>query len=269
MNLETGSTLALILAAAVLAGGCDADSLDDSGSDDDTTTAPADWENCPEPLAGNWTFGRAPWGCAVEQVGSAERVRADFGDAIFDDGADHRSVERDRYMNVLYEFLATTAADYLRDRRPDVSAEEVQAWRRAVLATAHQESFWTHYRSTDGDSGGVLTMIRGDSGHGHGLMQIDDRWHTDPVEKGVGWVLDENFLYALDIYYDGWQRAPDSDCVDAPNAWESRARSAYSAYNGGPSQLCRWTDPDHRWAGNDEGFHEKYTYQRWLDHVSR
>ena len=264
MILETASRFALILALAALASGCDLDGLDSSG---DNNVTPSDWEDCPERLGGTWAFGRAPFGCTVDEVGSAETVRTDFADYIFDDAV-QRTSERDRYMNALYEFLLEEAADYLRDRKPDVTDEEVGAWQRAVFATAHQESFWTHYRKGDADAERLLTMIRGDMGHGHGLMQIDDRWHTDAIAAGVGWRLDENFLYALDIYFSEWERALSTDCVDAPNAWESRARSAYSAYNGGPTQLCRWTDPDHRWAQNDEGFYDKYSFQRWLNHVS-
>ncbi|QKT03580.1 hypothetical protein HUS23_07035 [Ectothiorhodospiraceae bacterium 2226] len=245
--------------------GCDLEFIIGGGGSSDVT--PSDWWKCPERLGGSWTFGRAPYGCDVEQFASAATVRAQFGAHIFDD-EQSQEVERVRYMGGLYTFLGDRAAAYLRDRRSGVSDAEVEAWRHAVYTTAHQESFWTHYREAHTGLRRLLTMLRGDNGHGHGLMQIDDRWHTDPIRSGVGWHLEDNLIYALDIYYDGWRRAETADCVSFAEDWEARARAAYSAYNGGPAQICRWTDPNHRWSQNDAGFHDKYQRQEWLNYVA-
>lgn len=228
---------------------------------------PSDWWKCPVAIGGSWTFGRAPYGCDVEEFGSIEVVRSNFSEYIFDDDAP-RDEERIRYMGELYAFLSDEAGDYLRSRRADASDEEVAAWQHAVYATAHQESFWTHYREASTEVGRLLTMLRGDNGHGHGMMQIDDRFHTDAIERGAGWRLDDNLIYALDIYYEGWQRAPEQWCVASPDLWEDRARAAYSAYNGGPGQICRWTDPESTWYRNDQGFYEKYIREEWRDYVA-
>jgi hypothetical protein len=239
----------------------------DTGSES-TEVRPSDWWNCPERLGGSWTFGRAPYGCDVEEFGSAEVVRASFGPQVFDDDQP-RDDERIRYMAELHSFLALGAAEYLRSRRPDAGEDEVAAWQHAIYATANQESFWTHYREATTGDRRLLTMLRGDHGHGHGLMQVDDRWHTGAIALGVGWRLDENFIYALDIYFDGWQRAADAWCVSSPVDWKARARAAYSAYNGGPAQICRWTDPTQRWAQNDAGYEDKYDRQLWLNYVAQ
>jgi hypothetical protein len=228
---------------------------------------PSDWWECPERLAGSWTFGRAPYGCSVDAFGSAATVRTEFGAYIFDDDAPQDG-ERIRYMGEFQPFLADQAAAYLRSRRPDVSDQEVAQWQHAIYATAHQESFWTHYREASVGGGRLLTMLRGDQGHGHGLMQVDDRYHTAAIESGYGWRLDDNLVYALDIYYDGWQRAPDAWCVAAPVDWAERARAAYSAYNGGPGQICRWTAPTSAWAQNDAGYYDKYVRQEWQYYVA-
>ncbi|WP_290648030.1 hypothetical protein [Aquisalimonas sp.] len=238
-----------------------------SGGNGSADASPSDWWKCPQRVGGTWTFGRAPYGCDVEEFGSAAVVRSNFDAYIFDDDEPQDS-ERIRYMGALYAFLADQAADYLRSRRADASDAEVAAWRRAVYATAHQESFWTHYREASASAGRLLTMLRGDNGHGHGLMQVDDRFHTNAIQSGIGWRLDENLSYALDIYYEAWQRAPRQWCVSSPNAWDERARSAYSAYNGGRGQICRWTDPNHTWARNDEGFYDKYVRQQWQFYAS-
>ena len=268
MKLETASIMAAILFLSGLLAGCDPDAILDAldrGSSGGSTSQPIAWENCPEARDGSWNFGRAPRGCELALVGDAELVRTEFSGHIFDDAAP-RSDERQRYMTAFQAWLAAEAEAYLLERREADEAER-EAWRRAVFATAHQESFWTHYRKTAPGDGGVLTMLRGDMGHGHGLMQIDDRWHTNAIENGVGWHLEENLVYALDIYFGEWERAPDAECVDMPDDFKARARAAYAAYNGGPQQLCRWTNPDDPWAQNDEGYEAKYIYQEWNDHV--
>ncbi len=260
------SAAAGALFIAVVVAGCELDDSDDSNGST-ATTEPSDWWKCPTRLGGGWNFGRIPYGCDVEEFGDAEVVRTDFSPYIFDDEVADRSGERSRYVDELYGYLKEGAADYLSSRR-EASAEEVEAWRHAVYATAHQETFWTHYRKGSEENDRMLTMIRGDHGHGHGLMQIDDRWHTEAIENGKGWHLDENLTYALDIYYREWQQAPDEWCVGSPTNWKERARAAYSAYNGGPTQHCRWTDPNDTWAQNDQGYLEKYEQRTWLDYVS-
>lgn len=252
---------------AALAAGCEFELFVSSRSDTDPHVETSDWWRCPERLEGEWTFGRAPHGCDVEAFGSATVVRTDFRAYIFDD-EQPRDEERVRYMGELYAFLTDEAAGYIRTRRPEVSAPEVAAWQHAIHATAHQEAFWTHYREAAVAGARWLTMIRGDLGHGHGLMQIDDRYHSGAIEGGIGWRLDENLIYGLDIYYAGWQQAPEQWCVASADDWTARARSAYSAYNGGPAQICRWTDPAHPWARNDVGFYEKYTRMEWLGYVA-
>lgn len=220
------------------------------------------WQ-CLNIVDGEWNFGRVPNACDVTPFGTEAYVTENYATVIFIDAVD-RTDERRRYMQELNAFIRDTANYYLLTRKPDASANEQTAWQHAINAVAHQETFWSHYRTATDSR---IKMVRGDSGHGHGMMQIDDRWHFVALNEGKGFNLIENMIYALDIYYAEWQNALDESCLDSATNWRNRARSAYSAYNGGPSQICRWTDPDDAWVQNDIGFAAKYDNQSWSGYI--
>ena len=226
--------------------------------------ATEDYWQCYDQLSGRGGFGSFSIGCNVTPFGAESFVTANYSSVIFDDNTADLSTERNRYMQELYAFIRDAADYYLLSRKPDANIDERRAWQHAIYSVAHQESYWTHYRdATDGK----MKMIRGDSGHGHGMMQIDDRWHFTELNNGKGFNLIENILYAMDIYYAEWQRAPQQSCLDSATNWRDRARSAYSAYNGGYSQICRWTNPEDRWAQNDINFAAKYDNSDWDNYI--
>lgn len=220
------------------------------------------WQ-CLNKVDGEWDFGRAPYACNVSAFGAESYVLENYNAAIFVDSED-RTDERRRYMQELYAFIRDASEYYLLTRKPDVTNAEQSAWQHAVFAVAHQETFWSHYRTATDQR---IKMIRGDEGHGHGMMQIDDRWHFVALNEGKGFELIENMIYALDIYYAEWQRSLDQACLDSETNWRDRARSAYSAYNGGSSKICRWIDPDDTFAQNDIGYAQKYDNQSWAGYV--
>ncbi len=222
-----------------------------------------DYWQCLNIADGEWNFGRVPYACDVTPFGTEAYTLENYNVVIFVDSAD-RANERRRYMQELYAFIRDAANYYLLTRKPDASATEQTAWQHAINAVVHQETFWSHYRTAADNR---IKMVRGDSGHGHGMMQIDDRWHFVALNEGKGFKLIENMIYALDIYYAEWQNAPGESCLDSATNWRNRARSAYSAYNGGPSQICRWTDPDNFWVQNDIGFADKYDNQSWNGYI--
>lgn len=224
---------------------------------------PENWK-CFNRVGGDWVFGIAPYGCDARTFGSDSRAFTNYTPVIYQQ-AQSASMERSRYMQELHSLLRDTAIYFIRSRKSSVSQTEVDMFVSATLAIAHQESFWSHYRVATQDN--RLKMMRGDFGHGHGLMQLDDRWHYLAANQGKGWELVSNILYSLDEYYAAWQRAPSSSCVSSASNWRSRTRAAYSAYNGGPSQICRWTNPNHTWARNDKGFLQKYDGRAWLAYV--
>lgn len=224
------------------------------------SAATADWYKCVGKTTSNeWNFGRVYYGCNASEFGSDSVVKESYGPVIFGDGK-ARDTERKRYMEELHAVVRDAAAYYIKKRKPSVSSAEVEAFQLAILTTAAQESYWTHYRLFTDNK---YKMMRGDVGHGHGLMQVDDRHHFPAISQGLGWNLLGHMAYAMDIYYAQWERAPAQSCVGSATNFEARIRSAWSAYNGGPGKICRWTNPNDTWARNDEGFYSHLKGQRW------
>jgi len=227
-----------------------------------------DYWKCNNKSGGSWNFGRAPNVCDVDQFIDASYVSSVYGPAIFDDSKEV-TVERARYMSEVYGLIKDTARYYIVSRKPEVSEEEILEFIQAAYAIGHQESYWSHYRIP---SNKRFQYMRGDYGHGHGIFQVDDRWHFTAINQGRGANLILNMVYSLEEYYDAWQRAPSQSCVNGERDWRARARSAYSAYNGGASKICRFTNPKDKWARNDEGFRLKYddrSWERYVDDLDR
>lgn len=222
-----------------------------------------DYWKCTNRSGGSWTFGRAPSACDVDSFIKPEYVSSEYGPVIFNDslGIDQ---ERVRYMSELYPVIREISEYFLKNRKPDVDDEEIFEFSKAAFAIGYQESYWSHYRIPEGKS---VQMMRGDYGHGHGIFQVDDRWHYAAINKTVGANLVLNIIYSLEEYYTAWKRAPAQSCVKNERDWVARARSAYSAYNGGASKICRWTNSGDKWAKNDQGFKTKYDGLGWEKYV--
>lgn len=223
-----------------------------------------DYWQCSNRIGGTWTFGQVPSACDVDAFGDSNYVRTTFAPVLYQDNKTASS-ERPRYVQEMHAVLRDAAAYYLKTRKPTVSVTEQAAWQRAIFAAATQETWWTHYRaSTDGRT----KMVRGDFGHGHGMMQIDDRWHFTEIQNGKGWQLTQNMTYAFELYFAAWEKAATASCVASPTDWRSRARSSYSQYNGGVSKVCRFSNPNDTWAQNDINFAQKYDQQPWVVHIT-
>ena len=223
-----------------------------------------DYWQCANRIGGSWLFGQVPSGCDVDPFADPQYVRQTFDPVLYRDTFPATG-ERPRYVQEMYTVLRDATAYYLKIRKPAATADEKAAWLRAVLAVAAQETYWTQYRAA---SDGRTKMVRGDFGHGHGMMQIDDRWHFAEIGAGKGWQLARNISYALDIYYAAWEKAAAATCVAGASDWRNRARSAYSQYNGGASRICRFTNPNDTWARNDINFAQKYDQQAWNTYVT-
>lgn len=223
-----------------------------------------DFYKCTNKVGGEWNFGRAPNGCDGSTFGADSVVKEDYGSVVFLDDST-RDPERKRYMEELHAVIRDASSYYFKKRKPSASADEVEAFQMLVLTTAAQESYWSHYRLA---SDKRYKMMRGDFGHGHGMMQVDDRAHFDAIGKGLGWNMMGNMAYGMDILFTNWEAAPKKTCVSSPTNWEARTRSAWAAYNGGSGKICRWTNPKDAWAKNDEGFYSNYKNKRWKAYVT-
>ena len=224
----------------------------------------ADYYKCTNREGGEWNFGRAPQACSANAFGSDSYLNKNYSVLIFQDSAG-RTEERKRYMGEMHAVVKEAAKSYIKKKKPTATDAEVNAFAEGIVTTAAHESYFSMYRKT---SDTLLKMMRGDYGHGHGLMQIDDRAHFNAVTGGIAWNVATHLTYAMDIYYAAWQNAASKSCVTgASNYWQARIRSAWAAYNGGPSKLCRWTDPNNAWAANDKNFYNALTGKKWKTYV--
>lgn len=219
---------------------------------------------CGSPVGGDWDFGKVPKACDVSPFHTQDFVVSQYGPILFEDA---RSSENGRevYMNQMYPVARDMAQYYIRRRNPSVSKVEEDAFAHAIFSLVTQESVWTHYRRGED---GLVRSMRGDNLHGYGLMQIDDRYHTEDINKGKGVDLASNMLMGLDEYYANWVRSAGVSCVKSRTDWQARARSAWSAYNGGPGNICRWSKAKNRHAKKDASYKKNYLTKRWLTIVT-
>ena len=222
-----------------------------------------DYYKCVNRVGGEWNYGRAPQACDGQSFGDDRVVLQDYSPIIFNDLV-NVTTERSRYMNELHAIIKSASIYYLKKRKPNVSQAELDAWTLGVLTTASQESYWSHYRRATDNR---LKIMRGDFGHGHGMMQVDDRAHFNAIELGIGWNLAAHVTYGMDIYYAAWARTTSQSCVRSETDYTARIRSAWSAYNGGPSRICRWQNPNDKWAQNDKNFYSQLTNKKWQSFV--
>jgi hypothetical protein len=100
------------------------------------------------------------------------------------------------------------------------------------------------------------------------MMQLDDRdpaHVTQLTKNGAGWNLAQNLASGLDELYYDWNLASHSSCVKTS---VQHAQGAYSAYNGGPGSVCRWSSSKSTFSRFDKDFLIQYRNQLWLQHVS-
>lgn len=222
-----------------------------------------DLSACPGQTGGEWNYGRVPNACNASPFGDDRVVFSTYPALIFMD-QQSRTPERSRYTEEMHSLISEAARYYIVKRKPNVSAEEINQWVLAVVLTAAQESRMSHYRVAVDNH---LKMLRGDSLHGHGMMQLDDRSHYNAIQSGIAWNLITNVTYGMDILFSEWERAPSQSCVGSATNYVSRIRSAWAAYNGGSGSICRWANPNSTWAANDIGFYSLYQTRTWTTYV--
>lgn len=213
-------------------------------------------------LGGDGGFGSTGDFCDVSPLQNSDFVRSQYSPVLFLD-AQGASDGRRKYLSSFFPVLREAGRYYIRRRNPSVSIDEEEGFLAGLYALATQESVWSHYRLGQDR---ILRVMHGDHLHGFGLMQIDDRWHPVDIARGKGTDLMSNIILGLDIYYAGWLQSARAKCVGSSSDYKSRARSAWSLYNGGGAELCRWSNSRTRTNGDNQ-YLSGYNSRRWATEV--
>lgn len=218
---------------------------------------------------GVWQWGEAADGCDAKRYGSVSRIKYVYPEFVFDRTTATDVERRKDYVTNVNALLRDLATKYIRDRRPDVQDDEVAAFVKAIHAVAQQETYWSHYRIA---SAGGYKLTTGDHNISHGMMQINQRYHASK-DQDRSFDIIGNVSFGIEHYFDEWENALKAKCTmrvknqSREQTFENVTRSAYSAYNGGPGAICRWTNPKHPWAKNDRNYLKKLKEQNWSEFV--
>ncbi len=219
--------------------------------------------------AGQWAFGEGADGCDANRFGSISRIRFIYSDFVFDRSKSDNAEHRKDYVTNVNALLRDLASQYIRVRKPDVQEDEVAAFVEAIRAVAHQETYWSHYRVA---ARGGHKLATGDRNISHGMMQINQRYHASK-DQDRSFDLVGNVGFGIEHFYDEWDAASKTKCImrtknqSRAQTLENITRAAYSSYNGGPSAVCRWTNPQHAWAKNDKNYFKKLKGREWSEWV--
>lgn len=139
-----------------------------------------------------------------------------------------------------------------------LDASYKQLFRRLVLAAAWQESCWRQYVISDEKK---LVPLRSSTGD-VGLMQMNERvWRGFYSQQRLRWEIAYNSMAGSEVLRDYMVRyAMRKGEHRRPGGLANLARASYSAYNGGPSQVARYRDPNASAYGRkvDAAFWDKY-----------
>jgi hypothetical protein len=168
--------------------------------------------------------------------------------------------------------IRKVAKDYYLKRVPDAKPAVLESWMRAAVAVGAHESQLSHYRISQD---GRYKLMTGDHLISHGVMQVNQEFHANQ-DLDSSFDLVGNIVGGLDTYFLEWNRAINEKCYVTSNGkgpslglmLSNRARSAYSAYNGGPSRLCRFSDSKSPYKAHDDQFLTMYRDQPWMKYVT-
>ena len=105
-------------------------------------------------------------------------------------------------------------------------------------------------------------IVGGADGSDVGVFQLSSLWHFDEfLDKGDYNSVQKTIRYGLTYLMRGYKRAvrkySSFSCFSnedgSPN-FQNLMRGTWSAYNGGPAQLCRFNNPEDPHAPKDKGF---------------
>ncbi len=215
-------------------------------------------------------YGALDLGCDADQFGDVSRIKLVYPMLVLD----RRSNDADYYKEYITNVNATVKAvarAYYLQRVPDAKAATLAAWEKAAVAVAAHESKLSHYRISDD---GRYKLMTGDHLVSHGIMQVNQNFNANAIlDSSFDFV--GNVVGGLDTYFVEWNRAIKQDCYmkslgknpSLELMLENRARSAYSAYNGGPGRLCRFADTKSHYRSHDAAFFDTLHNRPWAKWV--
>lgn len=160
------------------------------------------------------------------------------------------------YLPRVATLLQSSAGKAIASRELEPAYTEL--FRQLVLATAWQESCWRHYVISDDRK---LVPLRSGTGD-VGLMQVNERvWRGFYDQQQLRWDIGYNSAAGAEVLLDYLVKyAIRKGEHRQPGGIANLARSAYSAYNGGPSQVARYRSDEASAYGRkvDAAFWDKF-----------
>ena len=160
------------------------------------------------------------------------------------------------YLPQVALLLHESASEAIASR--ELEPAHAELFRRLVLTTAWQESCWRHYVVSDDRK---LVPLRSGTGD-VGLMQVNERvWRGFYNQQQLRWDIGYNGAAGTEVLLDYLVKyAIRKGEHRRPGGFDNLARSAYSAYNGGPSQVARYRSDNASTYGKkvDAAFWDKY-----------
>lgn len=110
-------------------------------------------------------------------------------------------------------------------------------------------------------------IVGGSDGSDVGIMQLSALWHYEEFLKEVKYAsVSSTVRYGLSYikkrYHTAFRNHESLGCFSTDSGdidYQKLVRGSWSAYNGGPSQLCRFSDSNSAHKGKDKGFKENLT----------
>jgi hypothetical protein len=166
-----------------------------------------------------------------------------------------RKSEIPEYLSIIRALLNDSASSSVEEAQLDTSVKKI--FQYLVLTTAWQESCWRQYEIKNRK----IVTLRSSSGDS-GLMQMNERvWRGLYDIQKLRWDTAYNVNAGVEVLHRYLVKYTLKRGEQAhPGGLDNLARSAYSAYNGGPSQTSRYRDPQAPSAHQkiDAAFWKKY-----------
>lgn len=163
------------------------------------------------------------------------------------------------YLSKLYMALGEISEWYILKKHPDMQAFPIKVWKNAVFAKVEQEKMWENFFKQKANQEGInkneddkkkLTYSS--------FQQLEFLSHNDKA----AWRFVKVFIDGMENYYFFWEKAAKSTCVPKDDVM-AQARAAFSSYNGGMSQMCRWKDAFSKVSNIDRDFYQNMKEQSW------